>query len=341
MKKRLLATIPVLLVVFLCASNVYANDNACGYDIEEYTGYSSDGYVAYQVKVSSLWLDSDAMYSNTSGNYYSYDNHVYINIILSNTTNKDIYCNNLYTYYLYLDSHMNLGTQGGTTYYSPYKITDVKPINDDNCFLINTIGTLNDSYSLAFMVSPNYIANGRLCIPAGKTVSSQFILTIDGFNATGVTVGGTDQYYVPTVNSMNLGTSKWTQTDNLMIGAPWYSLPKIYQSIQDFFNAYNQNSSKSQDVTNNSNSLTNQSDAIHNQENGYYTQTNTALSNTGLSNFQFSSNVIGGMGKVKDQFTYVWNKLGNYNVVFTFSLTLSVALMIIRHVRPIRRKQEE
>lgn len=343
MKKRLLATIPVLLVVFLCSFNVFANDHADSYEIETINALTTDGKVRYQINTSVLHETRETAMSASSGTYISYNTEVLMTIILTNqSSTEDVYCNNLWGFTISVDSKNNLGTSGGVTYYSPYKITDIAPLSDDNFIVCNLVGEDASPYTFNMFPNPIFtspLANSRVVVPAGSSIVAQFTYKVSGYSGTGVPAG-TDQFYVPTVISTNLNTSSWT-SGSYPIKAPYYSLYSINLKMDDLIQGYSQNVTQSQTVTNESSSLETTSDNVHTQESSYYTQTNTALSNTGLSNFSFSPNVIGGLGKAKDQFTYVWNKLGDYKDVYLFSMTLAIALMIIRHVRPIRRKKEE
>ena len=86
------------------------------------------------------------------------------------------------------------------------------------------------------------------------------------------------------------------------------------------------------------------SDTIHSQEAIWYSQNQSAIEATGLSNYNFSNNINSGILEVAGDFMRLWNKLGTWTNVYTFSLTLSLALMIIRHVPSSvnrRRKQKE
>lgn len=52
----------------------------------------------------------------------------------------------------------------------------------------------------------------------------------------------------------------------------------------------------------------------------------------GLDNFSFSSGIVSGISLVGTIFTNLWNSLGDYTIIFTFSLTLGVALVVIGRV---------
>lgn len=338
MKKRLLATIPVLLVVFLCSTNVFASSQL----ITGYSKYVTQYNTDYNLIVwfTSQGNDIDPEYQNPHESYLNR-----INVQLVNKTNDYLIFNGV-RFAIKLDTAI----PDYFTYHNYYTF-DVTYQSDNLCKLQYTayndgtfVVNFDDTESV-IVLSPNetrtYIVYLQQNISAGAGGTIQFP------NSRTYAQGMMTYLSEATLSMNNAPNNPTHNTVNNFINNNSFPnsviayLDGIATRMFQFFDSYNSNASGSTAVTNESNSLETQSDAIHTQETGYYTQTNTALANTGLSNYQFSSDVVGGMGKVKDQFTYVWNKLGNYNVVFIFSLTLSIALMIIRHVRPIRRKQEE
>ena len=197
-----------------------------------------------------------------------------------------------------------------------------------------------------------------MAVPGNGAINVTFIvhfLYSDYYNyqngtaiSNGGTLYGSSTNYIDITSVDMVQPTTWVLTNVDVNGNHLVNEWKIIEWLKILTNkfsdqrqAYIDTSPQSQSVTSESSSLQTQSDNVHSQESSYYTQTNTALSNTGLSNFSFSPNIIGGLGKVNDQFTYVWNKLGDYKDVYLFSMIFGISLMIIRHVRPIRRKKEE
>lgn len=115
----------------------------------------------------------------------------------------------------------------------------------------------------------------------------------------------------------------------------------IYNHLFNRDTSYSDVSSESSSLDSSSSAATTQSDTNHQTELSYFNQTNTALNNTGISNYSFNNEQIGGIGSVSNDFTSVWNSLGSWTSVYIFSLTLSLGLAIIRHVRPIQRSKQE
>lgn len=84
-------------------------------------------------------------------------------------------------------------------------------------------------------------------------------------------------------------------------------------------------------LSNQSNDLADQSSQVHSQEAAYYQQNSAAIQATGLSNYQFDASAVSGLTGVRGDFLDVWNSLGSWNSVYIFSLTLGLALTILRH----------
>lgn len=80
-------------------------------------------------------------------------------------------------------------------------------------------------------------------------------------------------------------------------------------------------------------------DNIHAQEQQYFSDNSSAISQSGLGNYQFDNNAISAFGIIRSQFTDVWNALGKYTLVYTFTLIISLATFIIRHEPTTKVKQ--
>lgn len=90
-------------------------------------------------------------------------------------------------------------------------------------------------------------------------------------------------------------------------------------------------SSHSADISTDSSTIHDQSSVIHSQEQSYYQQNSQAIQATGLSNYQFDNTTVSGLQGVRGDFVDVWNSLGGWTSVYIFSLTLGLALTILRH----------
>lgn len=113
------------------------------------------------------------------------------------------------------------------------------------------------------------------------------------------------------------------------------------QKIFGYFEQLIGGSENTSGVNNQSDSLNQQTQQVHIQEQSYYQQNQQAIHSTGLSNYQFSNDQIVGTSAVSNDFTSLWNALGSWTGVYIFSLTLSLALTILRHMpHGIRKKKE-
>lgn len=102
----------------------------------------------------------------------------------------------------------------------------------------------------------------------------------------------------------------------------WSAIRDIYESFNNTTNSDNAAASEE---------LAGQADNIHSQEQSYYQQNASAIESTGLKNYRFSGDQQNGISAVSNDFTDLWNALGSWNSVYIFSLTLGLALTILRH----------
>lgn len=119
---------------------------------------------------------------------------------------------------------------------------------------------------------------------------------------------------------------------------------RLLRDFNQFLDNYNQVNGLD-DIDTVTDDITSKSENAHIQEQSYFTQNAQAIRDTGLSNYRFNGDQENGIGSVSHDFTLLWNALGGFNSVYIFSLTLSLALMILRHVpgviRSSRRNKEE
>lgn len=87
------------------------------------------------------------------------------------------------------------------------------------------------------------------------------------------------------------------------------------------------------------NYIATQEQIIHQQEVQWYQDNESAIHNVGLENFNFSSGALGGLSVMQQHFANVWSALGDLNLIYIFTLTISLATFIIRHMP--RTKQTE
>lgn len=117
-----------------------------------------------------------------------------------------------------------------------------------------------------------------------------------------------------------------------------------YVILKDLYLAYSSVNGLN-DIDDTADDIKDKSESAHTQEQSYFTQNAQAIQQTGLSNYRFNGDQENGIGSVSHDFTLLWNALGGFNSIYIFSLTLSLALMILRHapgaIRSSRRNKEE
>lgn len=72
-------------------------------------------------------------------------------------------------------------------------------------------------------------------------------------------------------------------------------------------------------------------ETIHQQEVSWYSANAQAINDVGLANFSFSSGTIGSFDFIQQQFGYVWSALGDLNIIYIFTMLISLATFILRH----------
>lgn len=100
-------------------------------------------------------------------------------------------------------------------------------------------------------------------------------------------------------------------------------------------------SNVSSDLENKSNSVNTQESIIHQQEQQWFQQNQEAINSVGLDNFNFGSGSLSGFAIMQQQFSNVWSALGDLNLIFTFTLLVSLATFILRHVPRTKVTEED
>lgn len=136
-----------------------------------------------------------------------------------------------------------------------------------------------------------------------------------------------------------------TTVNNTLNGTIHSDLGSIYNGVADIRTILQGNNTTNDNINNDSASLKTQSDNVHSQEQAYFTQNSQAIQATGLGNYQIGTVEGNGIASVSSDFTSLWNALNGWTAVYIFSLTLGLALTILRHApnaisRRQRRKQE-
>lgn len=110
---------------------------------------------------------------------------------------------------------------------------------------------------------------------------------------------------------------------------------RLYQDEDD----YNAVEDDAIDVGNSAGDVNYGLETVGEQEHQWYEDNSLAISQTGLSNFQYSQDQVSGISHVVGQWQQVWSALGSWAVVYQFVLMLSLATFILRH-RPTTKMQQ-
>lgn len=114
-------------------------------------------------------------------------------------------------------------------------------------------------------------------------------------------------------------------------GFNYYAPRDEFTILRDIYIAYQGNSNVSDQVSTSATSTSSQLSGIHAQEEALYSQNEQALSNSGISNFHFDSSTSSAINLPRNLFERLWLSLGPYTVVYTFSMLLTLGLVIIRY----------
>lgn len=124
-------------------------------------------------------------------------------------------------------------------------------------------------------------------------------------------------------------TDIYLKSTDMMLSDIYSYLNKEDQSVED----------QADDVTDDAQDIATQIETVHQQEMQYFEDNQDAIEATGLSNFHFNNNTISAFTMITNQFTSLWNALGDYTLVFIFTLLLSLATYIIKHEPTTKVKQ--
>lgn len=317
-KKALMVFILVLTIsVFFCSS-VFADT---GMQFQgTVSGRQENGTgTSITVFVVDLFPQFDASQVQWSGDSWMIQKEILVSIKLSNLTDETRVFYGVYPRVKFAN-----GTTTLNQYFYLNGVTDIQNQNPD--FFI----TFNDADTyLEIAPSAAYSYNGNVCIPANTvlqaiaTIKFNVMLTVDAGQTP------TQAYY--SENSLSAVDFYGTYSSPVSGGEPLGSNQKTNSLLEDILSNLAGSSSTNQSITNDSNTLKTESDQIHTQEAAYYNQNAQAIQSTGLSNYQFSVSDGNGVAAVSSLFTSIWNSLGNWTSVYIFSLTLGLALTILRH----------
>ena len=313
MKKRVLITVTFLTVlgtlfIFPVSADTYisvANSKVTTKVVDNVEVI----FRAVQLKGPSEQMD---MYNTSSGmNYIGNHISVVVEFKISNYNNYPVTVRSLAPRFVFAN-----GTD--ETYRRITNITNYS--NEIYLSIANT-----SSY---FTIVPSYnFSNGSLvCVPTNSSIVA--LAVIDMFCEIPVNSQIENlNFGYASISSVELYNDSFIVERSSII--PQGSNEEIVQTLEEILSALQSTSSSS--VSSDSSTLSNQSSSVHSQEATYYAQNSQAIQATGLSNYQFDSSTSSGISGVRGDFNDVWNSLGGWTSVYIFSLTLGLALTILRH----------
>lgn len=221
-----------------------------------------------------------------------------------------------------------------------YHISD--PVDSNYTFSI--VGTSSTTSSIRLAFTEQYFSSNYsyLTVPAhfryqfttvvtrtmnvpGTPNSSDYSIALNSFNTR------LSSFEITSPVTTNVGTSsvsRWVFDcfiDNDTV--PYSSKYLTYGIFSVFYNA----NPASSELINNAESATDTIQSQHTTEQSYYTANAQAIESTGLSNFQYSNNQVTYFQGVLSDFQSLWDSLGEWTFVYTFTLMLSFATFVLRH----------
>lgn len=181
-----------------------------------------------------------------------------------------------------------------------------------------------------------------LIIPANTSYSGSFNIVRDGYSylasETSLLTYVYNTYSASCTSIANLSTISVTDLgDDVTIYNSDYNSQAIKENTQAILDAYTNNSENAQAVTDGTSTNEETLAAIGTNEDTWFSQNDSALTATGISDFEYTPTVMSGMSVISDQFNQLWTAIGDWNFVYTFSMMLGLVVLILRH-NPQRKK---
>lgn len=177
----------------------------------------------------------------------------------------------------------------------------------------------NSTY-ISFTSSSDYIYSNRITLAPGQILQGHFVVTCFVLRTALTTA-------IPTVNSLTVTGCDTCRIYNGVIPSVLWNLYYINQKLDNLVTA----PSNSAGLIHDSNSTMSGLSEQHSTEQSYFTQNQSNLEATGISNFQFDSNISSGLSGITSDFSDLWNALGEWKFIYTFTLLIGLATFLIRH----------
>lgn len=354
--KKAIAVVSLLTIVmvFFCFS---VNAAGVTYNNSVSRTYTLEQGVTVDVYARALYPSEEPFYGDSQYvDYVSYTWNCILTVVIKNKTSQNKYIKNINPV-LYLDKpNITPSTPAGGVY-DYNAIVGVENFSNDLQFTIGSDNYLlwtvadNDwTFLDGFVVMPNSTMSAVAVVKfPSRYYETNNVYTYSTLTDVQITNDRSSEttYYTPQGSNddvlLSLDTLRTYLTSNNGIPLIDSDLDSIYSVLTDIKTILQANTSTNTNISNDSQSLKTSSDNIHAQEQQFFADNSTAIAATGLTNYRFNNGTIAGINQVTNDFTRVWNALGSWTSVYIFSLTLGLALTIIRHapsgIRSIRRKK--
>lgn len=187
----------------------------------------------------------------------------------------------------------------------------------------NFVETTYTTSSGIFLISNGSTSN-RFIIPGGRNYFRIIIYVDVPLNTT--------------LTPVNLDSDTSVSVTTIETYTGYYP-HSIAQGMADIYSVITSPSQQNTDTVTESNSVGSMSDQIHQQEQQWYAQNDAAMEAVGLSNYRYTQNQQNGIVGAVLQFEQLWLALGDWTLVYIFTLMLSLAVFILRHEPTTRVKQ--
>lgn len=312
----------VALVVFLCSYGVFADETVPNAPKSVYVianSENSSGCIPTGCFVNIRCVEYGNLgYANAASGYTGVT-EVLVTGYFNNTTNYDWLIHNADMYVTQTQSSASTVVYVHPVYGDCTPIISPSNRNQIRVFPANQYSFSGTLPSIPINDRPSGVNhqhyNGSnelysyVVVPERSTMSFSFIIGIGYY--------GSDTF---TLDTLVLPFNTTTQ---------WYC--RMKEPKTDTETAGDNNVPNSTGVTDQSGGISDTIDSQHNTESSYFEDTQTAISDTGIQNFSFTPSELGGLNGLKNDFTLVWNACGSLSRYWITSLTIGLALAIIRH----------
>lgn len=178
----------------------------------------------------------------------------------------------------------------------------------------------SNTTQLGLTASSDYIYSNRITLAPGQFLTAHFIVSCYVLRTATTTA-------IPTINSCTYnGYADCRSYDGVNPSVLW-NLYYINQKLDHMLTAPSNSSS----LTNQSASTQSDISSQHSSEQSYFNQNEQALQATGISNFQFDNNVSSGLSGITSDFALLWRAIGDWKLIYLFTLLIALATFILRH----------